>query len=431
MEEWTMIYIRKEDWLEIRLASILSDYDRRLLCLLYQPLIGYGATALYFALWSEHDRKNYQEILSHEQLFLFMQIAPGEFQKIREKLEAVGLLRSYMKEENGMRQYIYTLYAPKHPKDFFDDPLFSGLYQKYVGQKEAEKMARYFTTHQNIEGYKEVSASFKQVFVPNFDDDCYQKSLSLSKGKKRDRIAGEVPSQFDFGTFFTRLSEKYDLKNDKIFTNAEKKEIERIATLYGMESEQMADIIVRTYEIDDDQHAQFRLEKLHQLCQDEKAFPSTYQKAIPQRSKITSQSNLAKKIKLLETTSPYDYLRIKQNLTNPVKSDMNLINTLSNQLKLNTAVINTLIDYVLSVKNNTLPTAYTEKIGASLARAKIATAIDAMNFLNKGKYNKKKENLDEVEDIEKSVTSDENEKDKVQAEENQALLDDLIRALKE
>ena len=426
-----MIYIRKEDWLEIRLASILSDYDRRLLCLLYQPLIGYGATALYFALWSEHDRKNYQEILSHEQLFLFMQIAPGEFQKIREKLEAVGLLRSYMKEENGMRQYIYTLYAPKHPKDFFDDPLFSGLYQKYVGQKEAEKMARYFTTHQNIEGYKEVSASFKQVFVPNFDDDCYQKSLSLSKGKKRDRIAGEVPSQFDFGTFFTRLSEKYDLKNDKIFTNAEKKEIERIATLYGMESEQMADIIVRTYEIDDDQHAQFRLEKLHQLCQDEKAFPSTYQKAIPQRSKITSQSNLAKKIKLLETTSPYDYLRIKQNLTNPVKSDMNLINTLSNQLKLNTAVINTLIDYVLSVKNNTLPTAYTEKIGASLARAKIATAIDAMNFLNKGKYNKKKENLDEVEDIEKSVTSDENEKDKVQAEENQALLDDLIRALKE
>lgn len=426
-----MIYIRKEDWLEIRLASILSDYDRRLLCLLYQPLIGYGATALYFALWSEHDRKNYQEILSHEQLFLFMQIAPGEFQKIREKLEAVGLLRSYMKEENGMRQYIYTLYAPKHPKDFFDDPLFSGLYQKYVGQKEAEKMARYFTTHQNIEGYKEVSASFKQVFVPNFDDDCYQKSLSLSKGKKRDRIAGEVPSQFDFGTFFTRLSEKYGLKNDKIFTNAEKKEIERIATLYGMESEQMADIIVRTYEIDDDQHAQFRLEKLHQLCQDEKAFPSTYQKAIPQRSKITSQSNLAKKIKLLETTSPYDYLRIKQNLTNPVKSDMNLINTLSNQLKLNTAVINTLIDYVLSVKNNTLPTAYTEKIGASLARAKIATAIDAMNFLKKGKYNKKKENLDEVEDIEKSVTSDENEKDKVQAEENQALLDDLIRALKE
>ncbi len=426
-----MIYIRKEDWLEIRLASILSDYDRRLLCLLYQPLIGYGATALYFALWSEHDRKNYQEILSHEQLFLFMQIAPGEFQKVREKLEAVGLLRSYMKEENGMRQYIYTLYAPKHPKDFFDDPLFSGLYQKYVGQKEAEKMARYFTTHQNVEGYKEVSASFKQVFVPNFDDDCYQKSLSLSKGKKRDRIAGEVPSQFDFGTFFTRLSEKYGLKNDKIFTNAEKKEIERIATLYGMESEQMADIIVRTYEIDDDQHAQFRLEKLHQLCQDEKAFPSTYQKAIPQRSKITSQSNLAKKIKLLETTSPYDYLRIKQNLTNPVKSDMNLINTLSNQLKLNTAVINTLIDYVLSVKNNTLPTAYTEKIGASLARAKIATAIDAMNFLNKGKYNKKKGNDNESAFAEDSLSSNESENVEAKPEKNQALLDDLIRALKE
>lgn len=427
-----MIYIRKEDWLEIRLASILSDYDRRLLCFLYQPLIGYGATALYFALWSEHDRKNYQEILSHEQLFLFMQIAPGEFQKIREKLEAVGLLRTYMKEENGMRQYIYTLYAPKHPKDFFDDPLFSGLYQKYVGQKEAEKMARYFTTHQNVEGYQEVSASFKQVFVPNFDDECYQKSLSLSKGKKRDRIAGEVLTQFDFGTFFTRLSEKYGLTSDKIFTNAEKKDIERIATLYGMEGDQMADIVARTYEIDENQRVCFRLDKLHQLCQDERAFPSTYQKAAPQRSKITSQSNLAKKVELLETVAPYRYLAIKQNLTKPVKSDMNLINTLSEQLKLNNAVINTLIDYVLSVKNNTLPAAYTEKIGASLARANITTAIDAMNFLNnKGKYNKKKASDSESEFVENPVTTDENKKDEANAEENQALLDDLIRALKE
>lgn len=427
-----MMYIRKEDWLEIRLASILSDYDRRLICLLYQPLVGYGATALYFALWSEHDRKTYQEVLSHEQLFLSMQIAPGEFQKIREKLEAVGLLRSYVKESKGTRQYIYTLYAPKHPKDFFDDPLFSGLYQKYVGQKEAERMARYFTTRQNMDGYQEVSASFKQVFVPDFNDECYQRSLSLSKGKKRDRIAGEIPSQFDFGAFFDRFGQKYGFHSDKIFTSAEKKEIERIATLYGMEGDVMADIVARTYEIDENQKPKFHLEKLHRLCQDELKFPSTYQPIVNQKSQVTSQTNLAQKIRLLEDMPPYQYLKIKQNLTQPVKSDLALINTLSDQLKLNSAVINTLIDYVLSVKDNTLPAAYTEKIGASLARAGITTAIDAMNFLNKGKYNnKKKYSKMEVETDDASAFQEDRNEDANDASIEQEQLDALIKALKE
>ena len=34
-----MKYVKQDDWLEIRLGSIISDYDRRLLTILYQPLI--------------------------------------------------------------------------------------------------------------------------------------------------------------------------------------------------------------------------------------------------------------------------------------------------------------------------------------------------------------------------------------------------------
>ena len=45
------IYVRKEDWFEIELASILTDYDRKTIDLLYQPLVGYGAIALFHTFW--------------------------------------------------------------------------------------------------------------------------------------------------------------------------------------------------------------------------------------------------------------------------------------------------------------------------------------------------------------------------------------------
>ena len=96
----------------------------------------------------------------------------------------------------------------------------------------------------------------------------------------------------------------------------------------------------------------------------------------------TGDSSLAKKINLMETISPKDYLQIMQNNTKPVNADLNLIDDISKNLHLPNPVINALIDFVLITQNNTFPRAYSEKIAASLARSNIKTTIDAMEFLN-------------------------------------------------
>ncbi|MCX5775202.1 MAG: hypothetical protein NTV44_02420, partial [Firmicutes bacterium] len=119
-----MEFISPEDFLEIRFASILTDFDRKIVCELYQPLIGHSALAVFFTLWSEHER--YLEVFTHDHLFAVMQINAGGFQKAKAALEAVGLLKTYSKKENGIRYFIYELYAPKAPFEFFDDALFSG-----------------------------------------------------------------------------------------------------------------------------------------------------------------------------------------------------------------------------------------------------------------------------------------------------------------
>ena len=71
-----------------------------------------------------------------------------------------------------------------------------------------------------------------------------------------------------------------------------------------------------------------------------------------------------------------------QNGTIPAPSDLWLIYDLSMKYKLSNGVINVILDYVLNVKNNVLSRSMSEKIAASLARASILTALDAMNFIN-------------------------------------------------
>lgn len=416
-----MKYAKQEDWLEIRLGSIISDYDRRLLTILYQPLIGYTSLAVYFTLWAEHDRKAYQEICTHDNLFTFMQISASEFQKAKEKLEAVGLLRTYYREDKDVCYFVYTLYAPKQPGDFFEDPLFSGLYEKYLGHKEATKIARTFTTNHDYSNLTEISSSFSSVFLPDLDDPCYSKATTLSKGSKRKKVYGDIKCEFDFGTFFDVLKNKYGFASEKIFTAKEKKEIERVATLFGLDGSSMADVVNRTYYRDADGKAIFRLDLLKKYCQDELSFPSMG-KIKGTKSQVTSTSKIAKKIELLESMSCYDYLRIKQNMTEPVSSDIALIDRLSSKLKLPPSVINTLVDYVLDVKDNTLPASFTEKIGASLARANITNALDAMNFLNKKRY-KKSSPTEEI------TTETSNGEEDNENEEN-IDLDQLIRRLK-
>ena len=65
----------------------------------------------------------------------------------------------------------------------------------------------------------------------------------------------------------------------------------------------------------------------------------------------------------------------------PVYHDLMIVETLMVQLGLKPAVVNVLIEYVLGKNNNRLSKRYCEAIGASWARKKIMTAMDAYREL--------------------------------------------------
>ncbi len=54
-----------------------------------------------------------------------MQMQLPEVYEERVKLEAIGLLKVYIKKEKDIRMFIYELQPPLSPKQFFDDIVLS------------------------------------------------------------------------------------------------------------------------------------------------------------------------------------------------------------------------------------------------------------------------------------------------------------------
>jgi replication initiation and membrane attachment protein len=373
-----MEFISPDDYLEIRFASILTDFDRKVICELYQPLIGHTAIAVYLTLWSEREQ-SYNELLSHDRLFSLMQINTGEFTKARLALEAVGLIKTYFKTENSFRFFVYEIYAPKTPAGFFEDALFSGLLNQYLGEKEASRLASSFRGDDQITGFTEISSRFADVFKPDLNDPVFKVT---GKSSAQGRVLGKVDISFDFNVFLSTVETKGLIKKSA-FSKPQLDEIERISTLYGIDEETMAEHVLSSYHPDAMKEERIDFYRLGDLCREETRYPYARKKSRGSSNMPTSSSAIAEKIKLMEGVSPKDYLRIKQNNTSPAKPDLLLIDDLSGKFNLANSVINALVDYVLEVNKNVLSRAYTEKIAASLAREKVTTAIDAMNYLKK------------------------------------------------
>ncbi|MFA5481170.1 MAG: DnaD domain protein [Bacilli bacterium] len=371
-----MVYISEKDYYETRLGSIISDIDREILVELYQPLIGCKSIAIYLSLYHEKIKAADIDTFDHEHLLSKMQMANGDFYVARRALEAVGLLRTFYKEEAGIRYFVYVLYAPKSPRDFFDDVLFRGLLIKYVGEKEAKRLALSYRVDFQVKDFNDITSSFIDTFNPDFDDPSFRKDLKV---EVKDHRSSKVQTSFDFNTFFEAV-EKSGQINRAALTKKDLKEIERLATLFSLDEATMADIINDVFDPDNNkQHINYQ--RVGDRAKDELKFPLLRKTGKSPRSKVTSDSVLASKIKLMESMSPGEYLRIKQNNTMPSRSDLDLVDDLSRNYGFSNGVINALVDYVLAKADNVLSRKYTEKIASSLAREGVMTTIDTMNYL--------------------------------------------------
>ncbi len=411
-----MVILSEKDMFEVKVSTLLADYDRDTITNLYQPIIGYIALAIYFSFWSEARNQKVLSYSSHEQFLARMKMSPGTFTEARKVLEAVGLVKTRLEKVNGFSIYHYEILAPKTPKGFFNDTLLYGLLIQALGDFEAQRIKRVYEVHEAEPVGEDVSSSFNDVFHPDFEDAAFMKASGESSALAG-RNKGKVSTEFVYEEFFAALKSESQIA-ETAFSKKEMKEIERLATLYGISETVAAHVVINCYDPEKEKGKRVDLKQVNEDFKNEVTYSKASRKSNARnKNKVMGDDGLAAKIKFFEVASPKDVLSALQNGTKPAKADLNIIDMLSKDYNLPNPVINVLIDFVLQMNNNVLSKYSAEKIAASLSREKIETAIDAMEYLRENyvkenkKARRKSPKVEEEVEVTSSSETETNEED--------------------
>ncbi len=354
--------------------TILNDKDRNILFQLYQPIIGSIAINLYFTLWSNLDRNNINSMeYTHHFLMSNMRLKLEDIMEAREKLEAIGLLCSYVKKGN-INEYIYELYSPLDPNEFLNNPILSITLYNHVGEKEYKKLVELYKEIKfNKKDYENITLKFNDVFeVVNTD------FIELSDIKKRNSLEISVNS-VDINNVLSLIPDEVLNKN---INNETKELINKLYFIYNFNDDVMSKIIRNSIGLKQTINNDLLKEnaKKYYCFENRGKLPSIIYKNQPEylRSKVSNTSLKSKMIYQYETLSPYEFLCNKTDVEKLNKSETNLLEMLLIDYNLKQSVVNVLIDYVLRINNNKLVKNFISIIALEWKTSKIETVEEAM-----------------------------------------------------
>lgn len=363
--------------------TIISEYDRRILSMLYQPIIGGHAVNLYVTLWAYLEKNNlFSSEWTHHHLITNLRTDLGSLIDSRKKLEAVGLLRTYIKEDN-VNSFVYELYSPECANDFVSNPILNVTLYNNVGDSEYHKIIEYFKIPKvNLKNYKNISCRFSDIYEPVIGTNIESIDLDL-KQKKRNNL--ELEAKIDVDQIVNSIPD--EMLNSKSITKGVNELLRNISYIYNFNDDLMIEL-VRNSLTDKRTIDKVKLKgnasKYYKFSNGGK-LPSLIYRTQPEylRNKTNDNSNRARVIYQFETISPYDFLKLKNKGARPTKKDVDTIAHLLLDLDLNPGVVNVLIDYVLRINDNKLIKNFIDVIAAQWVRASVKTVDEAMAIAEK------------------------------------------------
>ena len=358
--------------------SILSDTDRNIIINLYEPLIGPLAVSLYFTLWNDLGGVNMMsKDFTHHHLMVVLKSGTQSIKIARESLEAFGLLKSYVK--NGdINDYLYELYSPLSPSDFFNHPILNVVLYNNIGEREYNNLkSLYKLPRVDVKDYIDITKKLDEVY----DTSKFTLSNDL-RDKNSNSI--EVDSRINFDEIMSSIPK--NVINEKALTKKTKELINNLAFIYNIDTLKMIELIrsvLNEYGNIDKNGLRILARKDYQFKTG--TLPTLVYRTQPEylKNPLGDNSKRGRIINVFENTTPYDFLRLKNHGAKPSSRDLKLIEKLMIDLELPQAVVNVLIDYVLKKSNNKLVADYVETIASQWKRAGLKTAKDAMEFAEK------------------------------------------------
>jgi replication initiation and membrane attachment protein len=376
--------------------GLLHDFDRKVLTFLYQPLVGSACVSLYMTLWTELEENTlWSESSSHHLLMNLMDMNLKDIYEARLKLEGIGLLKSFVKTEEGERSFIYELQPPLTPEQFFLDGMLNIYLYRKIGKNHFIRLKRFFSVQKKpseIE-YNDVTKSFQDVYESispgslqyhqGVADELDVESNKVFLGRTEQMEIQIDINSFDFDLLLAGLNES--LVPKKAMTKKVKEAISNLAFLYNIDPIQMKNIILGA--IDED--SEINIEELRKSARDWYQFihqdqlPGLIERTQPALHQVQLEQPKTKEEKLiryLETTSPLQVLKDLSGGAEPSKSDIQIIEEVMFKQKLLPGVINVLIQFVMLRTDMKLTKGYVEKIAGHWTRKQVRTVKEAMDL---------------------------------------------------
>ena len=372
--------------------TILNNQDRNILFQLYQPIIGSIAINLYFTLWSNLDRNNIISTnYTHHYLMSNMRLKLEDIMEAREKLEAIGLLCSYVKKGN-INEYIYELYSPLSAYDFLNNPILSITLYNHVGEKEYKKILDLYKEMSfNLKDYENVTLKFSDVFEAVNTE--FEVNTDI---KKKNSIDININTDFDLNEVLSLIPDEVLNKN---ITNDTKELIYKLYFIYNFDYEEMSEVIRNSISIKHIINNELLKEnaKKYYSFENKGKLPSIIYKNQPEylRTKVSDTSLKSKMIYQYDTLSPYEFLCMKNGTDKISKTETSLLEMLLIDYDLKPGVVNVLLDYVLKINNNKLVKNFVSTIASAWKKNKIETVKTAMEQATMDYKYKKDKKIDQ------------------------------------
>ncbi len=404
--------------------TILTDADRKYLISFYEPIIGHLAISLYLVLINDlEESKGVSRDFTHHHLMSLLKTPLKVLKEAREALEATGLLKTYFKK-GDINNYIYEIYSPLSPSEFFNHPILNIVLYNNIGATEYEYLKKQ---------YQKLKVDTKEyIDITKKLDDVMESGINVSVVDVKERSINdiEVKDQVDFDLILSSIPK--GIINEKVFTKKTKELINNLAFIYKIDTLKMIELIrsvLNEYGMIDKDNLRINARKMYQF--NNGTLPTLIYRSQPEylKSPVGDNSMRGKIIEMFEKLNPVDFLRNKYGGAKPTNRDIKLIENLIIDLEMPPAVVNVLLDYVLRKNNNKLATNYIETIAGQWKRAGLKNASEAMDFAEKEnkKFTKK---LDTVKASKEPVWFNKVEKIEEMSDADKQELESLLKEFK-
>lgn len=382
----------------------IHETDRDVLTMLYQPLIGATALSLYFTLTSMASRspeKKAEE--THKTLMLYTGCTLDVLFEQRKVLEAMKLLNVYRKKQGDEIVYYYELIPPLSPEQFFEHDLLSVFLYNRLGSKvQYIKLRSAFKIGEiDEEQLEDVTRSFDEVFTSilpselNVEDEEVAQMISQSLplegrdfGAEQIKIKGETFNYQEFLTLLPSHVSRNELEKEK-----NKEAILKVAFLYKMKPIEMVNVVqdamLHTDELDV-MELRRQAKRRYRINESDKP-PSLGFRTQPNHLRVVKTAPLTEQEKVIhyfETISPIEYLEEVNGGTKAYPSDIQIVEELMFEYKLEPGVVNVLLDYIFKVYNQKLTKSLAYTIAAQWTRRQVKTVKEAMDIAREEYYSR-------------------------------------------